>query len=126
MSDTLIFPLVPFRTDFAENVEEQKQSIQKIFKALNLCETHANDLIHWQEYFDTMPNNPENVTNLKPFIIPNTSLNSAIPNNTHVRKPALPIDDGIRGVDPATFRGFNPFSRRHALKRAESKVWASQ
>ena len=101
------FPLATFRTDFSENVEEQKQSIQQIFKALNLCETHANDLKHWQEYFDSMPNNPENVTNLKPFIIPNTFLNSAIPNNTNVRKAALPIDDGIRDVDPVTFIDFN-------------------
>ena len=120
------FPLATFRTDFSENVEEQKQSIQQIFKALNLCETHANDLKHWQEYFDSMPNNPENVTNLKPFIIPNTFLNSAIPNNTNVRKAALPIDDGIRDVDPVTFRDFNPSSRRRALKTAETEVWASQ
>ena len=73
-----------------------------------------------------MPNNPENVTNLKPFIIPNTFLNSAIPNNTNVRKAALPIDDGIRDVDPVTFRDFNPSSRRRALKTAETEVWASQ
>ena len=108
------FPLAPFRPDFEVSVQEQKQTIRKIFDALHLCETHANDLNNWQQYFDSLPDSPANVTNLKPFVIANVVLNTANANNANFRSTALPIDDGIRHFNPVTF---NLSHRKHALQR---------
>ena len=79
------------------------QSIRKIFNALHLCKTYANDLNNWQQYFDSLPDSPANVTNLKPFVIPNVVLNTANANKANFRITALPIDDGIRHFNPVTF-----------------------
>lgn len=78
----------------------------------------------WQQYFDSIPESPENVADLKPFAIPNTVLPNPI--NTISRKTALSVDDGIHNVDTVAFRNFNPSQCRRALKIAEAEVISAE
>ena len=117
-----MFLLAPFRKDHAITTGDQRESLNTIFRKLDLTKTHAQDVEWWEQYFQSQPNDPSSVTTTKPFQIPKRNLNAL--SHASNMKGTLPIDDGIRDVDVVTHREFNPSCRRNALRKAEAEVLA--
>lgn len=120
------FPIASFSSDFSATVPDLKKGIASVFRALQLQQTHAEELQWWNHFLDTIPLNPHSVTQ-HPFWVPpvlfHTNNEIACATRTNF---AVHIDDGVRPIDVVTHAQFTGAMRRRAIAMHETQIVSAQ